>query len=129
MASSAILGVHIVGNGQNAERAFRSVARAAERMQRQVRRVFSLDSSSFTAGLFRAGGAIAGIGSKITAVVSLISLTDMTFQAQVVRAQTGSTLIPFAVILVLYFLMSLAISTGMRWLERRVTRGLDGVRT
>ena len=66
---------------------------------------------------------------KGTAVVSLISLTDMTFQAQVVRAQTGSTLIPFATILVLYFLMALAISTGMRWLERRVTRGLDGVRT
>ncbi|MFN7050789.1 MAG: ectoine/hydroxyectoine ABC transporter permease subunit EhuC [Gemmobacter sp.] len=65
---------------------------------------------------------------KATAVVSLISLTDMTFQAQVVRAQTGSTLIPFAMILGLYFLMSLAISGGVRWLERRVTRGLDGVR-
>ena len=56
---------------------------------------------------------------KGTAVVSLISLTDMTFQAQVVRAQTGSTLVPFATILVLYFLMALAISHGMRWLERR----------
>jgi polar amino acid transport system permease protein len=62
-------------------------------------------------------------------VVSLISLTDMTFQAQVVRAQTGSTLIPFATILVLYFLMASAISFGMRRLERRVTRGLDGVRS
>ncbi len=31
---------------------------------------------------------------KATAVVSLISLTDMTFQAQIVRAQTGSTLVP-----------------------------------
>ncbi len=65
---------------------------------------------------------------KGTAVVSLISLTDMTFQAQVVRAQTGSTLIPFATILVLYFLMASVISFGMRWLERRATRGLDGVR-
>ncbi|MDP3341966.1 ectoine/hydroxyectoine ABC transporter permease subunit EhuC [Frigidibacter sp.] len=65
---------------------------------------------------------------KGTAVVSLISLSDMTFQAQVVRAQTGSTLIPFATILVLYFAMSLLIAGGMRWLERRVTRGLDGVR-
>ena len=43
---------------------------------------------------------------KATAVVSLISLTDMTFQAQVVRAQTGNTLIPFATILVLYFLLA-----------------------
>jgi polar amino acid transport system permease protein len=65
---------------------------------------------------------------KGTAVVSLISLTDMTFQAQVVRAQTGSTLIPFATILVLYFIMAWLISLGMRWLERRVARGLDGVR-
>ena len=61
-------------------------------------------------------------------VVSLISLTDMTFQAQVVRAQTGNTLVPFATILVLYFLMALAISTAMRALERRMARGLDGVR-
>ena len=65
---------------------------------------------------------------KGTAVVSLISLTDMTFQAQVVRAQTGSTLIPFATILVLYFILAWLISFGMRWLERRVTRGLDGMR-
>ncbi|WP_112817264.1 ectoine/hydroxyectoine ABC transporter permease subunit EhuC [Ensifer sp.] len=65
---------------------------------------------------------------KGTAVVSLISLTDMTFQAQVVRAQTGNTLIPFTVILVLYFAMSWVISRSMRWLERRMTRGLDGVR-
>jgi polar amino acid transport system permease protein len=65
---------------------------------------------------------------KATAVVSLISLSDMTFQAQVVRAQTGSTMIPFATILLLYFVMSLVISGGIRWFERRVTRGLDGVR-
>jgi polar amino acid transport system permease protein len=65
---------------------------------------------------------------KGTAVVSLISLTDMTFQAQVVRAQTGSTLIPFAIILVLYFAMAWTISLFVRWLERRATRNLDGVR-
>ncbi|MFA5581794.1 MAG: ectoine/hydroxyectoine ABC transporter permease subunit EhuC [Paracoccaceae bacterium] len=66
---------------------------------------------------------------KATAIVSLISLSDMTFQAQVVRAQTGSTLIPFATILVLYFAMAMTISAFMRWLERRLTRGLDGVRS
>lgn len=65
---------------------------------------------------------------KATAVVSLISLTDMTFQAQVVRAQTGNTLVPFTTILILYFLMALAISAAMRWLERRMARGHDGVR-
>ena len=66
---------------------------------------------------------------KATAIVSLISLSDMTFQAQVVRAQTGSTLIPFTTILVLYFAMAMTISTAMRALERRMTRGLDGVRS
>lgn len=65
---------------------------------------------------------------KATAVVSLISLTDMTFQAQVVRAQTGNTLVPFATILVLYFAMAVVISTAIRGLERRLARGLDGVR-
>ena len=65
---------------------------------------------------------------KGTAVVSLISLSDMTFQAQVVRAQTGNTLVPFATSRVLYFAMAWAISAGVRWLERRATRGLDGMR-
>ena len=66
---------------------------------------------------------------KASAVVSLISLSDMTFQAQVVRAQTGSTLMPFLTILVLYFLMSSVISASIRGLERYLTRGLDGVRS
>ena len=65
---------------------------------------------------------------KATSVVSLISLADMTFQAQIVRSQTGNTLLPFATILVLYFAMSLAISWAVRRMERRATRGLDGVR-
>lgn len=65
---------------------------------------------------------------KATAVVSLISLTDLTFQAQVVRAQTGNTLVPFTTILILYFILALLISWGVRSLERRMARGLDGVR-
>ena len=65
---------------------------------------------------------------KATAIVSLISLSDMTFQAQGGRSQTGNTIIPFVTILLLYFAMSIAISSFMRWLERRSTRGLDGVR-
>ncbi|MFD2237606.1 ectoine/hydroxyectoine ABC transporter permease subunit EhuC [Aureimonas populi] len=65
---------------------------------------------------------------KATAIVSLISLGDMTFQAQVVRAQTGDTLMPFLTILVLYFAMASVISGLIRLIERRMTRGLDGVR-
>jgi polar amino acid transport system permease protein len=65
---------------------------------------------------------------KATAVVSLISLTDLTFQAQVVRSQTGNTLVPFTTILIIYFVLALVISWGVRSLERRMARGLDGVR-
>lgn len=65
---------------------------------------------------------------KATAIVSLISLGDMTFQAQVVRAQTGDTAVPFITILILYFAMASVITAGIRLLERRLTRGLDGVR-
>lgn len=65
---------------------------------------------------------------KATSVVSLISLTDMTFQANIVRAQTGNTTVPFIAILVLYFIMAQAIAFGVRFLERRMARGLDGVR-
>lgn len=66
---------------------------------------------------------------KGTAVVSLISLSDMTFQAQVVRAQTGSTAVPFLTILLLYFLFSSTISTVIKRLERHLSRGLDGTGT
>ncbi len=65
---------------------------------------------------------------KGTAIVSLISLGDMTFQAQVVRAQTGSTAVPFVTILILYFLMATVISQTTRRLERRLAEGLEGVR-
>ncbi|SLN62226.1 ectoine/hydroxyectoine ABC transporter permease subunit EhuC [Oceanibacterium hippocampi] len=66
---------------------------------------------------------------KGTAVVSLISLSDMTFQAQVVRAQTGSTAVPFLTILVLYFLFATVLSSSIRGLERRLSRGLEGTRS
>ncbi|MDQ6435172.1 ectoine/hydroxyectoine ABC transporter permease subunit EhuC [Mesorhizobium sp. LHD-90] len=65
---------------------------------------------------------------KATSVVSLISLADMTFQANIVRSQTGNTLIPFATILILYFVFAMIIAFSIRALERRMARGLDGVR-
>ena len=65
---------------------------------------------------------------KGTAVVSLISLADMTFQAQVVRGQTGETAVPFLTILVLYYAMSSLIGWSIRSLERRLSAGLEGTR-
>jgi len=65
---------------------------------------------------------------KGTAIVSLISLPDMTFQAQLVRVQTGNTLIPFLMILILYFILATIITVFMRGLERRLSRGLDVIK-
>jgi polar amino acid transport system permease protein len=65
---------------------------------------------------------------KATAVVSVISLADMTFQAQIVRGQTGSTAFPFVTILLIYFLFSLVISFVARRLERWLGRGAEGLR-
>ncbi len=66
---------------------------------------------------------------KGTAVVSLISLSDMAFQAQVVRQQTGNTAVPYITILVLYFLMAMALSYTTRGLERKLSKGLDVTRS
>jgi polar amino acid transport system permease protein len=52
----------------------------------------------------------------------------MTFQAQVVRAQTGNTAVPFLTILLLYFAMSTVLGSSIRALERNLARGLEGVR-
>ncbi|MCK1456774.1 ectoine/hydroxyectoine ABC transporter permease subunit EhuC [Bradyrhizobium sp. 35] len=57
---------------------------------------------------------------KSTSIVSLISLSDMAFRAQTVRAQTGETAIPYFMILVAYFVLAILISTLMRRLERRL---------
>lgn len=56
---------------------------------------------------------------KCTALVSLITLSDLTFRAQVLRASTGETALIFTLVLVLYFAMAYALTLGVRFLERR----------
>ncbi|RWF89919.1 MAG: ectoine/hydroxyectoine ABC transporter permease subunit EhuC [Mesorhizobium sp.] len=65
---------------------------------------------------------------KGTSVMSLISLSDMTFRAQSVRVQTGDTALPFLTILAVYFILALCLWTGMRWVERRLTPKKSGER-
>ncbi|WP_448118170.1 ectoine/hydroxyectoine ABC transporter permease subunit EhuC [Pseudomonas serbica] len=62
---------------------------------------------------------------KGTAVVSLITITDMTFQAQVIRSATGNTILPFVAILILYYLIAMTITLSVRKLEQRLSLGLD----
>jgi polar amino acid transport system permease protein len=58
---------------------------------------------------------------KLTAIVSLITINELTFQAQMIRSATGNTLIPYLTILGLYFLLSMVLTAPIRWLERRLS--------
>lgn len=63
---------------------------------------------------------------KATSLVSLVTLSELTFQAQVLRSRYGSgTVTIFVLVLLMYFVMAGVITTVVRLLERRVSRGLD----
>lgn len=56
---------------------------------------------------------------KATALVSLITLSDITFQALTLRQTVGRTTEVFTLLLVLYFVISYPLTLGVRWLEQR----------
>lgn len=56
---------------------------------------------------------------KNTALVSLITITDLTFRGQMLRAETLRTTEIFSLLLLLYFAVALVITAGIRLLERR----------
>lgn len=62
---------------------------------------------------------------KGTALVSLISLADLTFQGQTLRTATLRSGEIFALILLLYFLLAQVIARGMRFVESRLAAGRD----
>lgn len=59
---------------------------------------------------------------KISAVVSLITVADITFQAQLVRSATGNTVIPYTAVLVFYFVLAMSLVGLIRLLERHMAR-------
>lgn len=63
---------------------------------------------------------------KNTALVSLITLAELTFTAQVQRAATLETVPLFALTLLIYFAVAQLLLRGMRRLERHVTRHRRG---
>lgn len=65
---------------------------------------------------------------KNSSLVSLVTLSDLTFQAQVLRAATLSSAEVFGVILVLYYALAWILSYGVRRLEGRLrwTRSVAG---
>ena len=56
---------------------------------------------------------------KNTALVSLITITDLTFRGQLLRSDTLRTTDIFILVLLLYFAVALMITAGVRLLERR----------
>jgi polar amino acid transport system permease protein len=61
---------------------------------------------------------------KATALVSLITISDLAFKAQQMNATTYRTVETFSIVLVMYFALSLLITIGMQQLERIAARGL-----
>lgn len=62
---------------------------------------------------------------KNTALVSMITLSDLTFRAQMLRAETLRTVEIFLLVLLLYYLAARLITHGMGRLERHLARGRD----
>ncbi|MDX1615322.1 MAG: ectoine/hydroxyectoine ABC transporter permease subunit EhuC [Candidatus Promineifilaceae bacterium] len=58
---------------------------------------------------------------KATSLVALITLADVTFQAQTLRQSVGVSRVTeiFGLLLVIYFLIAYPITLGVRWVENR----------
>jgi polar amino acid transport system permease protein len=61
---------------------------------------------------------------KATALVSAITVADMTYEAKLVVDSGNDQLIVFGVLMVIYFLMSQVITYVMRFIERRAAKGM-----
>ncbi|MFO7962576.1 MAG: ectoine/hydroxyectoine ABC transporter permease subunit EhuC [Desulfobacterales bacterium] len=61
---------------------------------------------------------------KATALVSMISLSDLAFKAQQLNQNTLRTVEIFTIVLLFYLAISLVVTAGMRALERYAGRGL-----
>ena len=61
---------------------------------------------------------------KGSAMASAITLTDLTFQAKILRNATGNTALGYGVVLLLYFALALAIAGTMKLLEARAKHRL-----
>ncbi|MEW9669981.1 ectoine/hydroxyectoine ABC transporter permease subunit EhuC [Ammoniphilus sp. 3BR4] len=60
---------------------------------------------------------------KGTALVSLITLSDLTFQGMLLRTTTMQTTEIFTFLLLIYFIITYPCTWGMRWLEQKMSVG------
>ena len=61
---------------------------------------------------------------KATSLVSLITLSDLAFRAQTLNQATFQTVPIFTLVLLIYLVLSLVLTIGMRFLEDRAGTGL-----
>jgi polar amino acid transport system permease protein len=61
---------------------------------------------------------------KTTSLVSLITMSDLTFKAKTMNDTTMQTIPIFTMALLMYLVMSLSITIGMRLLERKALLGM-----
>jgi polar amino acid transport system permease protein len=62
--------------------------------------------------------------TKATALISLIAIHDLTFQARMFNLRTVQTIVGFGTALTIYFVFSQILMYGVRRLERRFARGV-----
>ena len=60
---------------------------------------------------------------KLTEVASLITISDLTYMAQIIRVQTALTLEPFVVILIIYFIISSILLKIPDYFTRKFSKG------
>lgn len=60
---------------------------------------------------------------KATAVVSLITLPDLMFQATMLQNTTLRTTESFGMVLLVYFCLAYPLTLGVRWVERKLSVG------
>lgn len=61
---------------------------------------------------------------KNTSLVALVTVLDLTYRAQLIRATTGETTVIFGLLVVVYLILTNAISLLRRMLERRMPAGV-----
>lgn len=64
---------------------------------------------------------------KLTAVASLITISDLTFVAQIIRVQTALTLEPLLVIMVIYFILSTILINFTGYIEKKLSKGRNTI--
>ena len=60
---------------------------------------------------------------KLTAVASLITISDLTYMAQIIRVQTALTLEPFLLILIIYFIIASILVKIVDLISKKFSKG------